>query len=127
MIDDDDQLRSFIRNLLESEGHQVEEARNGEEGIRRYHQERPDVVLCDLFMPQKEGLETIREFHRLSPEVKIVAMSGGWDKAPSHDFLRLAKYFGAVSVLAKPFPSAALLSLVQEALQDSCSACAGEG
>lgn len=127
VIDDDDQLRSFLRTLLESEGHRVTEARNGAEGLRHYHRERPDLVLCDLFMPEKEGLETIRELHRLSPHVRVVAMSGGWDKAPSQDFLRLAKFFGAASVLAKPFSTAALLSVVQEALQDSCSACAGEG
>jgi DNA-binding NtrC family response regulator len=74
------------------------------------------LVLCDIFMPEKEGLETIVEMCRQSPPVKVVAMSGGSTKSGSTDFLPMAKRLGATTTLAKPFDKGTLLRIVREAM-----------
>lgn len=116
VIDDDPQIRRFMRMLLESDGHSVIEAGDGKAGIATYKQTRPDLVVCDLFMPEKEGLETIQELRSAYPKMKVVAMSGGWGRSEKHDFLPLAKRFGANGLLAKPFDAVTLANAVSEAL-----------
>jgi CheY-like chemotaxis protein len=117
VVDDDAQVRAFVRVVLESGGHEVREATNGAEGITAHRQRPADLILCDIFMPEKEGLETIRELHGLFPQVKIVAMSGGSPRAGPGDFLALAKAFGAAATLDKPIRAKALLEAVKEVLQ----------
>lgn len=114
VIDDDDQLRAYLRNLLESQGYSAQEARNGEEALRLYGRERPDLVLCDIFMPEMDGLETIRELRRRDPHVKIIAMSGGSCLPGLRGFLPPAEQFGALRTLAKPFGSVTLLNTLGE-------------
>ena len=118
VIDDDSQIRAFVRGLLEAEGHEVREARNGAEGIKAHRQRPADLILCDIFMPEKEGLETIRELRGDFPQVRIVAMSGGSPRTDPVDFLPLAKAFGAAAVLDKPISPKALVGAVTEALGD---------
>lgn len=77
VIDDEEAVRQLLRLRLEAEGDSVDVARNGAEGIRRYRESRWDFVVCDLFMPEKEGLETIRELRRESRPSPIVAIRGG--------------------------------------------------
>jgi CheY-like chemotaxis protein len=116
VIDDDIQIRTFIRELLEGEGYEVREAGNGTEGVKAFRQRPADLVLCDIFMPEKEGLQTIRELQDEFGKVKIVAMSGGNHQCGQVDFLPLARKCGAVSALHKPLAPKTLLGAVREAL-----------
>jgi len=77
VTDDEDQIRAMLRHALESSGHEVLEANNGEEGVRIYQKQPADLVITDILMPEKEGLESIRELRRLNPAVRIIAISGG--------------------------------------------------
>ena len=87
------------------------------EGVDLYEQHKPDLVISDIFMPRKEGLETISELRHKYPEVKIIAISGGG--LPNHvDFLPTAELLGAIHTLSKPFGSAELLATVEELLND---------
>jgi CheY-like chemotaxis protein len=76
VVDDEDQMRTMIRQMLEKSGYEVTEARNGREAICRYRERPSDVVITDLIMPEKEGIETIMEFRHEHPDVKIIAISG---------------------------------------------------
>src|ERR1017187_8592397 len=116
VIDDDIQIRAFIRELLEGEGYEVREAGNGTEGVKAFRQRPADLVLCDIFMPEKEGLQTIRELQDEFGKVKIVAMSGGNHQCSQVDFLPLARKCGGVSVLHKPLAPKTLLGAVREVL-----------
>jgi CheY-like chemotaxis protein len=102
IIDDNDELRAMLRKMLEKTGHEVEEARNGNEGIRCFRRSKPDLIFCDLLMPDKEGLETIRELCREDPTARIVAMTGGGG-GRRQDYLQIAINFGAIRSIEKPF------------------------
>jgi|ERR1700694_4305764 len=115
LIDDDELFRNMLRATLEQLGYIVTEARDGQEGIA-LHQLRPaDLVITDLIMPGKEGLETIHELRRLQPGLKIIAMSGG-GRVPAADFLHIAKKMGAARVFTKPFANEAMATVIAELL-----------
>ena len=76
VIDDESTSRAILREILEEAGHQISEAADGSEGIRAYEENRPDVVIADLFMPPKGGLDVIRKLKSSSPNVKIIVISG---------------------------------------------------
>jgi len=116
VIDDDIQIRTFVREVLEAEGYEVREAGNGAEGAKAFRQRSADLVLCDIFMPEKEGLQTIRELQAEFGKVKIVAMSGGNHQCGEVDFLPMARKCGAVSVLHKPLAPKTLLETVRDVL-----------
>ncbi|MEE9146223.1 MAG: response regulator [Candidatus Tectomicrobia bacterium] len=116
LIDDDAPLRSTLHQLLEEAGYEVIDASDGDQGIQRYRETPTDLVITDLLMPHKEGLETIQELRREFPAVKIVAISGG-GKAGNLDFLPAAQQFGAQRFLRKPFEQDELLGTIEEILQ----------
>jgi CheY-like chemotaxis protein len=116
VIDDDDHVRAVVRIGLESAGHQVLEASDGQLGLTAYAKHAPDLVLCDIFMADKEGLETIRDLRSKYGDVKIIAMSGGLHGGEI-DFLPVAKKFGASLVLAKPFHMQNLMAAVDELIK----------
>jgi len=116
IIDDDNQLRSVLRVALERLGHDVLEAFDGIQGINVFKQQPVDLVLCDIVMPEKEGLETISDMRRQDADVKIIAMSGGM-RGGVFDFLPMAKTLGAARILQKPFDVRTLTSLVEDLLQ----------
>jgi DNA-binding NtrC family response regulator len=110
-IDDNEPFRVSFARILERAGYQVIQAENGNAGLRKFREEPPDLVVCDLIMPEKEGMETIQELRRLKPDLCIVAISGGGRVNPL-DYLKIAQMMGAVEQLAKPFSSDELLSVV---------------
>jgi CheY-like chemotaxis protein len=114
LFDDNAELRNLLRLQLEGAGYSVLEAPDGDEGLRLYRSQEVDLVLCDLFMPGKEGLETIREL-RAAGEGRIIAVSGDGSMEAS-DFLRMAQMMGAARALNKPFDAATLLEAVREVL-----------
>jgi CheY-like chemotaxis protein len=115
VIDDDAGMRKLMVRTLSSGSHRVLEAENGQEGLRLMDEHKPDVVITDILMPQKEGIETIREVQERAPATKIIAISGG---GVSHNlmFLDVARAFGADAVLAKPFRPAQLVETVEQLL-----------
>ncbi len=116
VIDDDDLVRSMICTSLKKEKFDVVEARNGNEGVEKAKAEKPDLVITDILMPNKEGIETIMDLHALDSKVKIIAMSGG-GSSKNMSFLEMAKKVGAQHVLNKPFKSSTLLGAVNSLLE----------
>jgi DNA-binding NtrC family response regulator len=115
VIDDDDAVRLSLKLALEDAGHHVEDAVNGNEGMTRFRASPAEVVITDIFMPEKEGLETIDEIKRDRPQTKIVAISGGGSMDPEN-YLVIAKRVGADRALFKPFDIQLLLATVDELL-----------
>jgi CheY-like chemotaxis protein len=117
LVEDDEAVREILRKALVSAGYDVEEASDGAIALAAYYRQPPDLVITDLVMPEKDGLETIRELRRVNPAVKIIAMSGGGRTlGPGQLYLESARLFGALKILAKPFTSSALLKAVSELL-----------
>ena len=102
IVEDDDEVRDVLKTLLREEGHEVFEASDGNEAMEQFRQTPADLVILDIVLPDKEGLETIIDLKRTHPNVKILAMSGGGRTSPQ-DYLDMAKRLGAVEVIAKPF------------------------
>jgi CheY-like chemotaxis protein len=115
VIDDEELARFTVREILESGGHEVIEARDGVEGLAMQRAQRCDLVVTDVIMPRKEGVEMIIEMKQEQPALKIIAISGG-GRTRNLDFLKLAKEFGADKVLAKPFSAEDLIGAVRECL-----------
>lgn len=115
IIDDDHHILLMIKKMLERAGYEVDLASNGNEGLDLFKRIQADLVITDIIMPEKEGLETIREMKRLSPDLKIIAMSGG-GKISADNYLETAKIFGASRVLAKPFSQKTMVMAVIDLL-----------
>jgi DNA-binding NtrC family response regulator len=114
VIDDDDDVRSLVIDILDAAGHRTREARDGDCGMALCRANRPAVVITDIVMPEKEGLGLIRDLSREMPDIAILAMTGIGNPAV---YLRAAGLFGAVAVLSKPFDPDELLRAVEAALR----------
>lgn len=117
VIDDDQQVCALLKQVLEEQGYTVESALNGIEGISRFRNCPADLIILDILMPEKEGLETILDLRREFPRVKIIAMSGGSERAKLN-LLDLARRLGAQYTLNKPFQLQTITDLVKKALQE---------
>lgn len=116
LIDDDEQLRMMLRKMLEKAGYRdIEEAQDGSVGVKLFRQRPFDLVITDIIMPDKEGIETIIELTGDYPQTKIIAMSGGGKLSPQ-DYLETAKRLGASRTLAKPFNYSEFIDTVHELL-----------
>lgn len=124
VIEDDAAYREMLTEALSEAGHTVVAAENGEEGITLCRQHHCPLVITDIFMPEKEGLETIRELKYDFPTLKIIAISGGGFRSHyavtsgAENALAAAQAFGANRTLFKPFEIQHLLTLVEELLQE---------
>lgn len=107
LIDDDQSLTRALRLSLEKLGHAVVEAVDGNQGLAAFKAQPVDLVITDLIMPEKEGVETIRALRKLRPNLPIIAITGGGRGGPEN-YLSLARRFGATQVFAKPFEFSAL-------------------
>lgn len=116
VVDDTYEVRAFLREFLESAGHEVGEADNGASGIRLAVTFAPDLVITDILMPGKEGLEMIQELRRLDPRPRVIAISGG-STTGKLDVLKLAMHLGADRTFWKPFDLDRLLAAVDEELR----------
>ena len=117
LVDDDDLFRKMLRLTLVKMGYTVTEARNGKEALRAYEEEPADVVMTDLIMPEKEGLETIQALKKTQPTVRILAMSGA-GRSSWPDFLRVAKMMGADRILPKPFSNDEMTTMLDDLLTE---------
>lgn len=116
IIDDEEAVRSTFQDLFEDEGYNVTLASDGNEGIAAFNACPADVVVTDLLMPNKEGIETIVELRKKNPDVGIIAVSGG-GAAKRLDFLEMAKKLGADLVIPKPFDLDELSDAVRKLLR----------
>ena len=117
LIEDDAPVRTIIRRMLEKKGHDVIEASDGDTGIELYSDNPADIVITDIIMPKKEGLETIKDLKRIDPTVKIIAISGG-GKVRGRYYLDLAIKLGAKRTFEKPFTWKELTDTVAELLSE---------
>ena len=112
VVDDDKQIRWILCEVIKQIGHEVVEAENGKVALRHLHDAPIDIVITDIVMPEKEGLETIIEMKRDFPDVKIIAMSGGGQWG-SHTYLELAEKFKVARTFEKPMNIPVLLSAIE--------------
>lgn len=115
VIDDDASVREVVSEMLRMEGYDVTIAENGRDAIPMLAQQQFDLVITDLIMPEKEGIETIGEIRRTDREIPIIAISGGGRLGPG-DYLQTARHIGADATLAKPFTRQELLTAIESLL-----------
>ncbi len=113
VIDDEPLARFTMREILETAGHDVVEAKNGKQGISFQRAVPFDIVVTDIIMPEKEGVETIIELKRDFPDLPIIAISGG-GRTRNLDFLKIAEQYGADRILAKPFSEEELVGAIAQ-------------
>ncbi|MFC2113329.1 response regulator [Bacteroidota bacterium] len=113
IIDDEPYILLMLKKMLERVGYEVDLASNGREGMDLFEKASADLVITDIIMPDKEGLELILEMKKQRPTLKIIAMSGGGRISPE-SYLECAKHFGAEKVFQKPFRQKELVSAVKE-------------
>lgn len=116
IIDDDPQVLAMLRQRLMRNGYEVIEAADGKEGVKIYRENPTDLIITDLIMPEKEGIEIIIELRRDFPDIKIIAMSGGGRVSPDQ-YLPMAKGLGARYTFAKPIEMEELLQAINELLR----------
>jgi len=118
IIDDEPQIRSMLKLMLERDGYEVVEAPDGVEGISVYRQNPADLIITDLIMPNKDGIGMIIDLKKEFPEVKIIAMSGGGLNKPD-GYLKGAKKLGASYTLTKPIDREEILRVVAAILKNT--------
>ncbi len=116
-MDDDELLREALRIVLQGAGYEVMEACDGDVGLRLQREHPADLVLVDIFMPERDGLEVIKALRIESPQVKIIAVSGG-GRTGQIEVLSVAAAFGAARTLVKPFAPLELLKAIRELLAE---------
>jgi len=120
LADDDAQVRKMLKITLERAGHEVVEAADGNQAVQVYDPETIDVVVTDIVMPEKEGIETIMELKTINPEVQIIAISGGGRINPE-DYLKWAQRFGVARTFTKPVDREELLATVAGLVSAGCT------
>jgi YesN/AraC family two-component response regulator len=103
----------MLKKMLEKAGYEVDLASNGQQGMQIFEKDKVDLVITDIIMPDKEGLEIILEMKKQRPDLKIIAISGGGRISPE-SYLECAAHFGASKVFQKPFKQKELVSAVNE-------------
>lgn len=117
IIDDDPDILALTRSFLEREGHSIRAESDGRAGLKAFRAQGADLVLTDIFMPQEDGLEVIKNLRTLQPTLPIVAMSGGGRiVSVGAAALKAAKKTGAALTLKKPFTQDELVEAVGRAL-----------
>ena len=117
VIDDDDQMRQMLKQTLERAGYEVVDAPDGEKGIALYKEKPADLIITDLIMPQKDGMETVIELKRDFPDAKIIAVSGGSRAMDPNDYLHYATQVGALHTFTKPFDCEEIIKTIRVELQ----------
>lgn len=115
VIDDEEQYRDYLTRLLENKGYEVCSADNGITGEEKIKQHTPDLIITDIVMPDKEGVEFIQNLREFDKSTPIIAISGG-NRVNAYSYLALSKKLGANAILAKPFSSSDLLSTINKLL-----------
>ena len=118
LVEDDDQLRTMLKVLVNGAGYDVSEAASGVGVCDMHKRQRFDLIITDLVMPDIEGLEVIMDLRRIDQNVPIIAMSGA-EQAGARNYLKLAQKLGAQLTLSKPFSNQEFLNAVSRFLETS--------
>ena len=113
IMEDDESIRLALRKTLLRAGHEVCEAANGAEGAVLYRKDPPDLIITDILMPDKDGVEALLDLRHTLPDVKIIVISGN-----AQEFLPIAQDLGAHKTFAKPFQQAEILEAVADLLEE---------
>jgi two-component system KDP operon response regulator KdpE len=113
IIDDSRELRAMLREAFALEGYRVLEGGDGRKGVRLCREAHPDLVLLDIIMPEKDGIETLRDILEIAPGALVITLSG---KPGAGEHNRAAQILGAVPTLQKPFPVGEVQRLVRRLL-----------
>lgn len=112
VIDDDRPIRNALREILEYEKFTVEDAENGEEGLKKFQSTKFDLVLCDIKMPKMDGIEVLQKMMELNAEVPVIMISGHGNIETAVDAIKM----GAFDYIGKPLDLNRLLVTVKNAL-----------
>lgn len=115
VIDDDTFMRNMLEDMLTRVGYTVSLAADGAQGLKMFHRHQYDLVITDIIMPEKEGLELISDLRKSAKPFKVIAISGG-GRFKGLDYLSLAEKLGAFKTLTKPFAMKEMLDAIKEAL-----------
>lgn len=111
IIEDDNEVREFLQSLLERAGYETVTAVNGKEGVELFRTAVVDLVITDIIMPEKDGIETLMDMKRTNPGLKVIAISGG-GRAEPENYLHSARLLGADHTIKKPFTNEDILEAV---------------
>ncbi len=120
LVDDDSIVLDTLAQILEGAGYDVRAVSNGADALDAYQQQRPDVVVTDIIMPEMDGIEFIQRLRQVDPGAKIIAISGGSGKGYFEN-LEAVRRLTPVAILPKPFAKATLLSLIDRCVNDPAS------
>ena len=120
VVDDDREVRDMLQRLLERAHYDVETAEDGKQALKMFQAKTYDVVITDILMPEKEGIETIIELRKQHSGLKIIAISGG-GKGDAGHYLQVARAFGADRSFGKPFECSEILQAIEELTAQSFS------
>ncbi|MBK7134292.1 MAG: response regulator [Bacteroidales bacterium] len=115
IIDDETAIAIMLKKMVEKAGHEAKTASNGNEGLTMFDSFHPDLLITDIVMPDKEGLELIFDLRRKNPVLKIIAISGG-GRFQYEGYLNSAKHLGANKVYQKPLDLKELMNSITELL-----------
>lgn len=118
IIDDDLYIRKLLDRMLNRAGYQTVMAVDGNDGLKEFRVNKPDLVLVDVVMPEKDGLEMVFELLLESPGIKIIAMSGGGDRLGADECLNSMKSMGVSALIKKPFERQEILDLISYVLNE---------
>ena len=118
IIDDEVTVRLAIRKMVEWAGHEAVEAENGAQGVALQRESQADLVISDMIMPDKHGIDAVAEIMRMDPQVPVIAISGG-AMLGNTDYLPIARRLGVRRILDKPFGMSQLLAAIRDCLDEN--------
>lgn len=116
VVDDDDMLRSYVKELLKLNNYTVTEAANGKVGLKEFRENKPDLVITDIIMPEMEGISFIRKLREYSQDTPIIAMTGNVH-GHMDEYLEISSQIGANEILRKPIDSKEFLATINRLTQ----------
>lgn len=111
IVDDDEMMRTFIKELLELNEFNIVEAENGKAGLKKFRDKCPDLVITDIIMPEMEGISFIRELRSCNKDIPIIAMTGNIH-GREEEYLDISSQLGANETLQKPIKSEEFLAVI---------------
>lgn len=116
IIEDDEEVREYLERVLSRAGYECSSAPNGKAGVEVFNNDPADLVITDIIMPEKDGIETIMDLRRKNSSLKVIAISGG-GRAEPENYLHSAKLLGANRTMKKPFTNEEMLEAIRQLLQ----------
>lgn len=118
VVDDEESVRDMVKAMIEPAGYDVIEAGNGAEACDACKEAPVDLIITDIVMPEKNGIDLIMDVKKEYPDIPVIAISGGGGITGRYDYLEIAKLVGAENILKKPFAMADLRSAVDNILKN---------